>query len=331
MSKSSKRTSPSASLYITTLSGLLLWSAVLALSLLWSIHLEHRQVATLVENEARAHFKKDQAFRFWASSHGGVYVPISEETPPNPKLQHIQERDLITPSGRKLTLMNPAYMIRQMMEQYEELYSVKGRITSLKPFNVINTPDAWEKKALLAFEQGVQEVMEYTDIGGKPYLRLMRPMVTKRSCLKCHDYQGYKEGDIRGGVGIALPLATYQKVSGEAVRHIWFTHILLWLLMLPVIFFFFRKARFRMKERAFNELEMEKWFRIFQHAEWGITVIESEHATLETMNSSFAALHNFSLEELRGKPYLSLVDEAFRDDIGQHLTNAQKPTKHTHT
>ncbi|MCI5207337.1 MAG: hypothetical protein D3910_00745, partial [Candidatus Electrothrix sp. ATG2] len=96
MSKSTTRKSPYIHLYITAFSALFLWSAVLALSLFWSIHAEHRQLATLVENEARAHFKKDQAFRFWASSHGGVYVPITEKTPPNPKLRHLSERDIVT-------------------------------------------------------------------------------------------------------------------------------------------------------------------------------------------------------------------------------------------
>ena len=91
--------SPFKTLYLAALSGMVLWTGVIGLSLAWNIHVEHRQVAELVENEVHSHFNKDQAFRFWASSHGGVYVPISEETPANPNLSHIEERDIVTPSG----------------------------------------------------------------------------------------------------------------------------------------------------------------------------------------------------------------------------------------
>ena len=37
---------------------------------------------------------------------GGVYVPVTPESPPNPYLAQIPERDIVTPSGRPLTLRN---------------------------------------------------------------------------------------------------------------------------------------------------------------------------------------------------------------------------------
>ncbi|MES9971645.1 MAG: hypothetical protein ABW092_16555 [Candidatus Thiodiazotropha sp.] len=52
----------------------------------------------LAHQEAVANFHKDQAFRVWGTKHGGVYVPVSEHTQPNPYLAHIPERDLVTPS-----------------------------------------------------------------------------------------------------------------------------------------------------------------------------------------------------------------------------------------
>ena len=38
-------------------------------------------------------------------------------------------------------------------------------------------------------------------------MRLMRPFRTESSCLQCHAEQGYKEGDIRGGISVAVPMA----------------------------------------------------------------------------------------------------------------------------
>ena len=163
----------------------------------------------LAINEARANFQKDQAFRFWVTNHGGVYVLIDSRTPPNPYLSHVPERDIQTPSGRNLTLMNPAYALRQLNEEYSDLVGVTGHVTSLKPLRPENAPDEWEKSTLEAFETGVLEVFEFTEINGEPYLRLMQPMFVQEGCLSCHGYQGYNVGDVRGGVSVSVPMALY--------------------------------------------------------------------------------------------------------------------------
>ncbi|XCN73962.1 MAG: response regulator [Candidatus Electrothrix aestuarii] len=297
----------------------MLWTGLIALSLAWSIHVERRQLTELVENEARSHFNKDQAFRFWASSHGGVYVPVTEDTPPNPNLSHIPERDITTPSGKKLTLMNPAYMLHQMMNQFEDLYGVKGRITSLQYLNPENAPDAWETKALQAFEQGVKEVLEYTEIEGQPYLRLMCPMIAQADCLKCHAKQGYKEGDIRGGVGISLPLASFQQSSNEVIRQMCWVYALLWLVLLPVFYFFLRKMQSRLQERMEHEAELERWADVFEHAQCGLALSKSGGFSLDVLNPAFAGIHSFQPDELVGKPYLSLVEEDLQDAITEQL------------
>ena len=197
-----------------------MWTATVLGTLVWDVT-EHRHTTEWLANHvARAHFNKDQAFRFWATSHGGVYVPVDERTPPNAHLEGLPERDIETPSGKKLTLMNPSYMLRQLHRDFAELYGVTGHITSLKPLRPENRPDAWETKALEAFERGETEVAEITEIDGKPCLRLMRPMLCAQGCLKCHP--SYKEGAVRGGVGVVLPIGTFL----EAMRIDTRTHIL---------------------------------------------------------------------------------------------------------
>ena len=114
----------------------------------------HNGIERIALTEARAYFMKDQAFRQWSTLHGGVYVPSTEATPPNPYLAHIPERDIETPSGKRLTLMNPAYVVRQMNDQFANLYGIVGHITSLKPLRPENSPDEWERQALEAFHLG---------------------------------------------------------------------------------------------------------------------------------------------------------------------------------
>ncbi len=103
------------------------WTLVFVVLSFWGaadIQENTREMATA---EARAHFFKDNAFRLWGTDHGRIYVPVSETTQPDPYLKHIPDRDLTTPSGVQLTLINPASMIRQMKEHYGDLYGVPGR------------------------------------------------------------------------------------------------------------------------------------------------------------------------------------------------------------
>ncbi|MCW9025994.1 MAG: HD domain-containing protein, partial [Thiovulaceae bacterium] len=46
-------------------------------------------------------------------------------------------------------------------------------------------------------------------IDGDEYFRYISPLVTQKSCLKCHAFQGYKVGDIRGGVSVSIPMKKY--------------------------------------------------------------------------------------------------------------------------
>jgi signal transduction histidine kinase len=243
----------------------------LALFLVWTVlilslsyyHIKdtHDMITDIAVKEARTHFNRDQAFRYWGASHGGVYVPIDENTPPNVNLSHIKERNIETPSGVKLTLMNPAYMVRQMGELYSDMYGVSGRITSLKPLRKLNTPDEWERKALLSFEKGVNEVFELSDINGEPYLRLMRPMITKEPCLKCHAFQGYKVGDIRGGIGISLPMAPYyEKEYEENIIHI-VSYFFIWIIGALGIGIGFKRLKQRIQERQVMEEQREELIR----------------------------------------------------------------------
>ena len=208
---------------------LLAWTLVVSASLGWNLYNTWDSARDLAAREARTHFNKDQAFRYWASRHGGVYVEVDERTPPNPALAHIPERDLTTPSGRHLTLMNPAYMLRQVMDDYGDTYGVRGRITSLKPVNPANAPDEWETQALRRFEAGEREVFEVAQKDGAPHLRLMHAMPTEQSCLKCHGHQGYKVGDVRGGVGVAVPLEPYAVAARANIRAQGVSHAFIWL------------------------------------------------------------------------------------------------------
>jgi len=195
------------------------------------------------KHEAIISVKKDLAYRTWVASHGGVYVPVTKKTPPNPYLSHIKNRDVNTTSGQHLTLMNPAYTLSQMMKNYSELYGSKGHITSRTLMNPVNASDKWEEAALIYAEKTGKSSYKKEYIEDKEYFRYLKPFVTEKSCLKCHAFQGYKVGDIRGGVSVAIPMDIFNEQAFEASYIDVSINSLVYLLGLLVIFYGRKKAR----------------------------------------------------------------------------------------
>lgn len=191
---------------------------------MWAVNDQKSSIQKYAINEARAGFEKDVIYRHWSAMHGGTYVPITDTTPQNPYLDHIAERDISTPSGKRLTLVNPAYMTRQVHELGEEQYGTKGHITSLNPIRPENRPDAWESESLKSFENGAVEAYAIKNIEDVDYLRFMRPLKVGKDCLKCHEKQGYVEGDIRGGISVSVPLAPYIAISQNHISNLIFIH-----------------------------------------------------------------------------------------------------------
>jgi hypothetical protein len=220
-----------------------IWSLLLLSIFLWNLHVTTMASQELAKTVARAHFDKDQAFRHWGTIHGGVYVPVTEHTPPNPYLAHVEDRDIVTEHGIQLTLMNPAYMLRQMQEDFTEDYYIKGHITSLQPLRPENAPDEWEIAALESFETGIPEAVEFTTLAGQRYLRLMEPMITHEKCLKCHAHQGYQAGDIRGGVSISLPMCRYDAAIKKTLVYNSLFYFFLWMTGCGIILFGYLKLK----------------------------------------------------------------------------------------
>ncbi len=193
--------------------------------------------------------------------HGGVYVPVTERTVPNPYLD-VPERDITTPSGRRLTLMNPAYMTREVHDLVKDTYGIYGHITSLNPIRPENAADAWETRALQAFERGEEEVSSVEDFVGEPHMRLMRPLVTEEGCLKCHAAQGYNVGDIRGGISVSVPMAPLLATGRSRLTALYLGHGVIWAIGLAVIGLGVQRIRREIAQRRRAEEEQHKRERL---------------------------------------------------------------------
>ncbi|MEA3363535.1 MAG: diguanylate cyclase [Thermodesulfobacteriota bacterium] len=221
------------------IAAIILWSAVISLSLYVNYQLNSKHLMDIGTTIARSSFEKDILYRRWNAAQGGVYAKESELTIPNQYL-YVPERDISTPAGTQLTMINPAYMTRQVHEIGQRKNGIQGHITSLNPIRPENKPDSWEKQALESFEQGIKEVSSIEIMNGESYLRWMKPLITEQRCLQCHQKQGYKLGQIRGGISQSVPMSLLDNVMKGTLNALWFKHLSIWLIGSLFIYYFYR-------------------------------------------------------------------------------------------
>ena len=236
----------------------LVWTAAAALSLFWNISQIRENVINEAYSDTKMAAHKDILYRQWAAGHGGMYVPATPETPPNPYLAHIPERDITTPSGKKLTLVNPAYMTRQIYELEGHKYGLIGHLTSPKPIRPENVPDEWESSAYAKISQGKKEYFSVVDLDGKKFMRLMIPFFVEESCMKCHARQGYKLGELRGGISISVNMEPLWEHARKRILTISLTHALMWAMTLIMLLFGYRKFMAIERQRSTLERDREK-------------------------------------------------------------------------
>jgi len=214
----------------------LLLTILFGLSLFNNLQQINKSYLDIAEVSANALFIEILSTRKWNASHGGVYVIENEKIKPNPYLKD-KMRDITTNKGLKLTKINPAFMTRMISSILLKEKGISFHITSLNPLNPNNKADPWEQKALKNFERGIKKMTLLT-VTNPPIFRYIEPLKTEKSCLNCHAIQGYKLGDIRGGISINLPFAIYQNSMNEARLRVILFHIVALFISSSIVIFF---------------------------------------------------------------------------------------------
>jgi diguanylate cyclase (GGDEF)-like protein len=164
------------------------------------IFLNNRQALEQeLQNRARSIVEAIVITRKWNANHGGVYVLKTPGMISNP---YLEDPDLETADGRIYTKKNPALMVREISEIVAQEGSFQFNVTSLNPINPANKPDPFEGEALAAFETGIPELFTREKQNSSTYFRYMAPLIVEDACLACHARQGYRIGDIRGGISV---------------------------------------------------------------------------------------------------------------------------------
>lgn len=188
--------------YLTSI-GLLI--CLVVLSVFWGFYYRSTElIETQLLHQGQSFFQEIVLTRQWAASHNGVYVRLEPGVEPNPYLRKIPGLKVMIrdESGQPYVLKNPALITREISELATQKGLFRFHITSLNPLNPANAPDPFETDALHKFAAGAKESSGYESRDGEVYFRYMAPLVTEKSCLVCHAQQGYKEGDVRGGISV---------------------------------------------------------------------------------------------------------------------------------
>ncbi len=189
---------------------LVFWALLVAGSLVHSLSLVDGQAREIATARARMLFSVVETIRLWNVGHGGVYVRVDSGTQPNPHVDP-SERDVVL-FGRPYTKINPADMTRQISEMVRDRQGVRFHLAGLRPINPDNAPDAWERDALERLTAGEGPILDRTRDDGVPVFRYMAGVRVAPSCLQCHAKQGYRSGDIGGGISVTIPAA---QILGE--------------------------------------------------------------------------------------------------------------------
>ncbi len=293
-------------LRLLAVTAFVVWSLVVAGSFLWFHESEavHKEKTALVQGLALV--EKDLLYRKWVAMQGGVYAPVSEHLAPNPYL-HVPERDIETPSGKKLTLVNPTYMTRLVHALAMETGGNPAYFTSLRPTHPANTPDPWERKALEWLE-GNPDAPFYKEIASAPEgkaLKVMVPVRAEESCLRCHTDPSDVPGTIRGGIAVTVPLKEVATAHRALYLDTVHGHVMMWLLGTAgiVLASFLMSRRVREREELLRSISRSEkfWKAVLESLQDPLIVLDRD-LKVRLMNPVSAELANVKPEDAIGRP-----------------------------
>lgn len=235
---------------------MILWIFFILGSFLVNLHFIYENNHLIIKEASRSFFEEILTTRAWNASLGGIYAPVTGNVKPNEYLID-PKRDLITTEGMHLTKINPAFMTRQIAELARKKVNVQYHITSLNPIRPANKPDAWEIQALRSFGKGKKEAFDLVRNDSIKVFRYMAPLFTDQSCLRCHAKQGYKLGEVRGGISVTMQSERYYSAIQNQILIVGLLHLFLLLAGAGGILLFKRliESQFKLILRQNDELQ----------------------------------------------------------------------------
>ena len=229
---------------------------LVVLSVFWGFHYRSTELIEKQQlHQGQSFFQEVVLTRQWIAQQNGVYVQMGPGVTANPYLLKVPGLKVIIKdeSGQLYTLKNPALVTREISELAEQKGLFRFHITSLNPLNPSNAPDAFERDALEKFSNGSKEAATYETRNNEVFFRYMAPLVTDQSCLACHEHQGYKVGDVRGGISVT---SSATETAGKVAENKFFLILAAVLIVLLILIIIFLVARSFIKDLHSAEIKL---------------------------------------------------------------------------
>lgn len=196
---------------------LTVWLVIVVCSLFWNLALLDNQATKIATLQAGGIVSLVKVERLRNTIHGGLFVPTAAgESGAPDRSSGIMMPESVNVQGLAMTKINPARVRQQVAAIGKEQKHLFVHITSLRPLNASNQPDEWENEQLRSFERAAKSRFMMVDAGGGRVFRYMVPLFTEKECLRCHGQQGFHEGDVRGGISVAIPAEpVFQALAGQ--------------------------------------------------------------------------------------------------------------------
>ena len=247
----------------------ILWSLIVAISLSVTVQREYADAIKTARIEAQAHFNEIVNVRHWVARLGGIYAPVTDQTPPNPYLEgRVAERDLTTPEGAKLTLLNPAYVTRLLADGLLDQYHVHGNLVSADPVSPENKADYWELRAIRDFQAKTKaEVVEIAVLNDLEHMRYIAPLYLRENCMGCHADQG-QVGDLRGAISVAILMQPHYDVATGHAQVLGLIHGGIWIVGMGGIALFGGRLRETIRQLRRSREVMNEAQKISHIGSW---------------------------------------------------------------
>jgi len=188
----------------------------------YELHEGRQDYYRVMKHQSREIIQTVINFREWAAEVEGLYGN-TEKLKPNKYLSWHPHRD-IQHDGIHLTMVNPSYMTRLVSDKINTKKGFRIRLIGMNPLNPDNKANSWEQTALDSFVEGSKEyyIAESTLFKELSY-KYMKPLNISGYCLQCHKQQGFKVGDLAGGISIEIPAGEIAFVMLQnTVRNVFF-------------------------------------------------------------------------------------------------------------
>lgn len=260
----------------------------MSLSTYLIIKKDRKLIIEQLDMQAKTLFTQIVLTRRWIADHGGIFVEKVPWEKPNPYLSEAEMEDI---SGKKYIKESPAMVTKELSEYAKKSGDFWFNITSLKLINPNNTPDEFERAALMEFESTrIKESSKVEKIGRSYFYRYIAPLYVEKSCLKCHGHQGYKIGDVRGAISVSIPMDYALAIIDSEKKTMVLTSIATIIILIIVLFIM-------MKELVLSPVNRLKISMMdFSRGEETEILVTRTGDELEDLNKAFVTMSE-SLKE----------------------------------